>query len=132
MAKENPADRRYTPEHEWVLERGEKLVVVGITDFAQEQLTDIVYVELPEVGKKIERGGQLAVVESVKSISDVYAPVSGQVREVNVKLQSDPGLINRDAFGEGWIAVMEMANPDELSLLMEAKDYNAMISGEAH
>ncbi|HOJ51198.1 MAG TPA: glycine cleavage system protein GcvH [Syntrophales bacterium] len=132
MAKENPADRRYTPEHEWVLERGEKLVVVGITDFAQEQLTDIVYVELPEVGKKIERGGQLAVVESVKSVSDVYAPVSGQVREVNVKLQSDPGLINRDAFGEGWIAVMEMANPDELSLLMEAKDYNAMISGEAN
>ncbi|MCX7981414.1 MAG: glycine cleavage system protein GcvH [Syntrophales bacterium] len=130
MAKQNPRDRKYTPEHEWVLEKGDGHVVVGITDFAQEQLTDIVYVELPEIGRKVERGDQLAVVESVKSVSDVYAPVSGVVVEVNRRLESDPGLINRDAFGEGWIAVLEMNNSREWLLLMEAGDYEAMIAGE--
>lgn len=131
MAKVNPDDRKYTAEHEWALKRQDG-VLVGITDFAQEQLTDIVYVELPEVGKTVERGGQLAVVESVKSVSDVYAPISGKVVEVNKRLEEDPGLINRDAFGEGWIAVLEMKNPEEWSLLMEAKDYEAMIAGEGN
>lgn len=129
MAKENPRDRRYTAEHEWVMKKGGQLVSVGITDFAQEQLTDIVYVELPEIGKKVKRGSQLAVVESVKSVSDVYAPVSGQVVEVNKKLEGDPGLINRDPFGEGWIAVLEMENEEEWLTLMEAGDYEAMIAG---
>jgi len=132
MAKENPKDRKYTPEHEWARKREDGTVLVGITDYAQEQLTDIVFVELPEKGKKVRKGEQLAVVESVKSVSDVYAPISGQVVEVNGMLEKDPGLINRDAFGEGWIALLSMAHEGEWQLLMTADEYSAMISGEGH
>lgn len=127
MAKPSPADRKYTKEHEWALDRGNGIVTMGITDHAQELLTDIVYVELPKIGKKIKQMEAVAVVESVKSVSDVYSPVSGEVIEVNGRLESEPELINKDAFGDGWIARIRMDQPTELNSLMEASGYEAMI-----
>jgi glycine cleavage system H protein len=127
MAKPNPADRKYSTEHEWALETGGGNVTVGITDHAQELLTDIVFVELPPVGKKVKQMQPVAVVESVKSVSDVYSPVSGEVLEVNSELESHPEIINQDAFGEGWIVKLKMDHPDELDKLMDAEGYGAFI-----
>ena len=132
MAKPNPTDRKYTKEHEWALDQGNNMVVMGITDHAQELLTDIVYVELPKVGKKVRQMETVAVVESVKSVSDVYSPVSGEVIEVNGRLENEPELINKDAFGEGWIARIKMDRPEELNNLMDASAYEAMIKETAH
>lgn len=132
MAKPSPADRKYTKEHEWALDRGNGIVTMGITDHAQELLTDIVYVELPKIGKKIKQMEAVAVVESVKSVSDVYSPVSGEVIEVNGRLESEPELINKDAFGDGWIARIRMDQPAELNSLMEASGYEAMIKEAGH
>jgi glycine cleavage system H protein len=132
MAKPNPTDRKYSKEHEWALDHGDGTATVGITDYAQEMLTDIVFVELPAVGKKVEQGAPLAVVESVKSVSDVYAPVGGEVLAVNLPLENKPELINQDAFGEGWIARLKMDNPAELDSLMDAAAYEAMIREEKH
>jgi len=132
MAKPSPADRKYTKEHEWALDRGDGIVTMGITDHAQELLTDIVYVELPKIGKKIKQMEAVAVVESVKSVSDVYSPVSGEVIEVNGRLESEPELINKDAFGDGWIARIRMDQPTELNSLMEASGYEAMIKEAGH
>ena len=132
MAKPNPTDRKYSKEHEWALDHGDGTATVGITDYAQEMLTDIVFVELPAVGKKVEQGAPLAVVESVKSVSDVYALVGGEVLAVNLPLENKPELINQDAFGEGWIARLKMDNPAELSSLMDAAAYEAMIREEKH
>jgi glycine cleavage system H protein len=132
MAKPSPADRKYTKEHEWALDRGDGVVTMGITDHAQELLTDIVYVELPKVGKKVKQMETVAVVESVKSVSDVYSPVSGEVVEVNGRLESEPELINKDAFGDGWIARIKMDQPAELQNLMEASGYEAMIKEADH
>jgi glycine cleavage system H protein len=103
---------------------------MGITDHAQELLTDIVYVELPETGKKVRHKETVAVVESVKSVSDVYSPVSGEVVEVNEALEDQPELINEDAFGEGWIAKIAMNDPAELESLMDAATYTALIEEE--
>jgi glycine cleavage system H protein len=105
---------------------------MGITDHAQELLTDIVFVELPAMGKKITQMEQLAVVESVKSVSDVYAPVSGEVIEVNKVLEDHPELVNQDAFGEGWMVKLRMDNPAELDNLMDAAGYTEMIKEEKH
>lgn len=132
MTKPNPTDRRYSKEHEWALDHGDGTATVGITDYAQEMLTDIVFVELPPVGKKVEQGAPLAVVESVKSVSDVYAPIGGEVVAVNLPLENKPELINQDAFGEGWIVKLKMANPAELNSLMDAAAYEAMIREEKH
>ncbi len=132
MAKPNPEDRRYSREHEWAKDRGDGTVTVGITDFAQEMLTDIVYVELPVSGRKVKREEPFAVVESVKSVSDIYAPVSGEVIAVNDALEEKPELINQDAFNEGWIAVIRMDDAGELELLMTAGDYQALIEAEDH
>lgn len=132
MAKPNPTDRMYSKEHEWALAHGDGTVTVGITDYAQEMLTDIVFVELPPVGKKVEQMAPMAVVESVKSVSDVYAPVGGEVVAVNLALEGQPGLINQDAFGEGWIAKLKMHNPAELNSLMDAAAYEVMIQEEKH
>jgi glycine cleavage system H protein len=132
MAKPNPTDRKYSKEHEWALDHGDGTATVGITDYAQEMLTDIVFVELPPVGKKVEQGGALAVVESVKSVSDVYAPVGGKVLAVNLPLENKPELINQDAFGEGWIVKLKMDNQAELDSLMDAAAYEAMIREEKH
>ncbi len=132
MAKENPADRRYSKEHEWAKDNGDGTITMGITDHAQELLTDIVYVELPAAGKKVKQMETVAVVESVKSVSDVYSPVSGEVVEVNQVLENKPELINQDAFGEGWIAKIRMENPSELNNLLDAAGYTAFLKEEAH
>ena len=132
MSKPNPADRKYTKEHEWAKDNGDGTITMGITDHAQELLTDIVFVELPAIGKKVKQMEQLAVVESVKSVSDVYAPVSGEVKEVNRVLENHPELVNQDAFGEGWMAKLKMDNPAELNNLMDAASYTEMIKEEKH
>ncbi len=100
---ELPGDLKYTNEHEWLRQEEDGTVTIGITDHAQSALGDLVYVELPEVGQDVESGGEMAVVESVKAASDVYAPISGEVVAVNEALSDDPELINGDAYGEGWI-----------------------------
>jgi glycine cleavage system H protein len=132
MSKQNPADRGYSRDHEWVKDNGDSTVIVGITDYAQEMLTDIVFVELPPIGKKVTKGDAVAVVESVKSVSDVYAPVSGEVIAVNNKLEEEPALINQDAFGKGWIVKMRLANAGELKSLLSAADYEKLVKEEKH
>jgi glycine cleavage system H protein len=132
MSKPNPTDRLYSRDHEWLKDNGDGTAVVGITDHAQEMLTDIVFVELPEIGKKVAQGEPVAVVESVKSVSDVYAPVGGEVIGVNSKLEDAPDLINSDAFGEGWIVKMRPSAAAELKTLLDAADYEQMVKEEKH
>jgi glycine cleavage system H protein len=132
MSKQNPTNRLYSRDHEWVKDDSSGTVIIGITDYAQEMLTDIVFVELPAIGKKVAQREQLAVVESVKSVSDVYAPVSGEIIEVNSRLEDEPGLINQDAFGDGWIAKMRLADSGELKALLSASDYDRLIKEEKH
>ncbi|MEK7633541.1 MAG: glycine cleavage system protein GcvH [Patescibacteria group bacterium] len=131
MAKINPKDLKYTKEHEWAKVDGE-IVTMGITDHAQELLTSLVFVELPKIGKKVEQMKPLAIVESVKSVSDVYAPASGEVVEVNTILTKKPEIINQDAFGKGWIVKIKMINPKELDKLMNADDYTNFCKKEKH
>jgi len=121
-----PKDLKYTEEHEWVRMEG-SVGVCGITDYAQEMLTDIVYVELPEVDIEIGQGEQVAVVESVKAVSDVYAPLSGTIVEINEELEDSPEMVNDDPYGEGWIFKIEVENDDELEELMDAEEYAAFI-----
>ena len=132
MPKSNPNDRLFSKDHEWVKDNGDGTAVVGITDYAQEMLTDIVFVELPPIGKKVVQGEPMAVVESVKSVSDVYAPVSGEVIDVNKTLEETPELLNQDAFGEGWIAKLRLGNTAELKSLLNAADYDNLIKEEKH
>jgi glycine cleavage system H protein len=132
MSKPNPTDRFYSKDHEWVKDNGDGTAIVGITDYAQEMLTDIVFVELPPMGKKVAQGEPVAVVESVKSVSDVYAPVSGEVMEINSKLENEPALINQDAFGEGWIVKLRLADSAELKSLLDATAYEKLIKAEKH
>ncbi len=119
---------RYTKEHEWVLVDGDT-ATVGISPYAQEQLGDVVFVELPEVGKKIEKGKEMAVVESVKAASEVYAPISGEVAEVNSALTDAPATVNEDALGKGWFAKIKLANKAELDGLMDEAAYKAYVDG---
>jgi glycine cleavage system H protein len=130
MSKPNPTDRLYSRDHEWVKDNGDGAVIVGITDYAQEMLTDIVFVELPEIGKKVAKSDPVAVVESVKSVSDIYAPVGGEVIDVNTKLEETPELINQDAFGEGWIVKMRLDDVGERKMLLSADDYDEMLKEE--
>ena len=132
MSKPNPPDRLYSKDHEWILDRGDGTALIGITDYAQEMLTDIVFVELPPIGKKVAAGEPLAVVESVKSVSDVYSPAGGEVIAVNTALENAPELVNRDAFGEGWIAELKLADARELKTLLDAAAYDALILEEKH
>ena len=121
------SDLRYTKEHEWVRLDGD-LATVGISDYAQEQLGELVFVELPEIGRQVSQGGSLAVVESVKAASDVYAPVGGEVVETNGDLENDPGLVNRSAEGDGWFCKLRIADRAELTQLMDAAAYNAYLA----
>ena len=130
MSKQNPKDRLYSRDHEWIKDNGDGTVIIGITDYAQEMLTDIVFVDLPEIGRKVVQHATVAVVESVKSVSDVYAPVSGEVIDVNTILEEKPELINQDAFGEGWIVKMRLSDPEELKMLLVAADYEEMLKEE--
>ena len=122
-----PDDLFYTESHEWVRQEGQA-ARVGITDHAQAELTDVVYVELPKVGTQAEARGQIAVVESVKAASDIYAPVKGTVVEVNKALEGNPALINTDPFGEGWIFVLKMDSPDDIKQLKDAAAYRKAIA----
>ena len=119
----------FTEEHEWIRIEGDS-ATVGITDFAQGQLGDIVFVELPDEGKEVTKGGDAAVVESVKAASDVYAPVSGEVTEANQALVDDPSLVNSDPEGEGWFFKLRLTNPAELEGLMDADAYKAFCEAQ--
>ena len=119
----------YTEEHEWVRIDGD-VATVGITDFAQGQLGDVVFVEIPEAGKQVTKGGEAAVVESVKAASDVYAPVSGEVVEGNQALVEDPSLVNSDAEGEGWFFKLRLSDTSELEGLMDAAAYKSFCESQ--
>jgi len=122
------SDVRFTKDHEWVRVEGDT-ATVGISEYAQEQLGDVVFVELPTVGADVEAGGDAAVVESVKAASEVYAPIGGKIVEVNDDLEATPGLINESAEDEGWFWRMEISDADELDELMSASDYKAFLEG---
>ena len=126
---EYPADLKYTKDHEWIrVEDG--VATVGITEFAQEELGEIVFVELPEVGDSIEKGQTFCVVESTKAASDVYAPIAGTVVEGNEALADAPEAVNNDAYGEGWLLKMTPADADAMSGLMDASEYQAFVESE--
>lgn len=116
----------YTKEHEWVSIE-DNIATIGITDYAQEALGDITFVELPEVGAEVEQFEEFAAIESVKAANDIFAPVSGKVIEVNTRLESDPGLINKSAFEKGWIAKIQMSDKEEASNLMTAEEYQKLL-----
>jgi len=125
-----PTDLRYTNSHEWVRDNGDGTVTIGITDHAQEQLGDLVFVETPEIGSTVEAGDACAVVESVKAASDIYAPLSGEIIEANAGLTDAPELVNSDAFGEGWIYQIRMEDEDALTQLLDAEAYEAVVDEE--
>lgn len=121
-----PEDRRYTEEHEWTLEEGE-LVRVGITDFAQDQLGDVVYVDLPAPGARVERGQPFGEVESTKSVSDLYAPISGTIEARNEDLEDRPELVNQDPYGDGWMVTIRPDDTSQLGELLDADAYRARV-----
>ena len=121
------ADLRYSEDHEWVRIEGD-IAVIGISDYAQEQLGDVVFVELPEPGRAVAQGDEAAVVESVKAASEVCAPVSGEVVEVNEPLADDPGLVNREPTGGGWFLKVRMSDPGEVDALLDEAAYRAFVS----
>lgn len=126
---EFPEDCKYTKQHEWVLVEG-TTATVGITDYAQEQLGDVVYVELPAVGDKTSKEDAFGVVESVKAVSDIYAPVTGKVIEVNDDLPDNPATLNEDPYGDGWLIKIEMSDVDELEELLTVQEYQEYIAEE--
>jgi glycine cleavage system H protein len=123
-----PENLKYAKSHEWVRDDGDGVVTVGISDFAQEKMTELVYVELPEADREIEAGDELAVVESVKSASDIYAPVSGTVIEANAALEDDPTIVNNAPYSDGWMFRIRLSDPATLDALMNAADYEKLIS----
>lgn len=129
---EIPGDLKFLKSHEWVRVEDSGRVTVGISDHAQGLLGDLVYVELPNVGDSLEQGAAAAVVESVKAASDVYAPISGTVLEVNSALADKPETINEDAYGEGWLFVIEPSEPEQLGELLSPDDYAALLEEEGH
>jgi glycine cleavage system H protein len=126
-----PDDLKYNEEHTWLRVEGGNLGRVGITYYAQEQLKEVVFIELPEVGTKVTHMEPFGVIESVKATSDLYCPVSGEVVEVNHRLTQEPTLVNKDPYGDGWMIVVKMSNPDEMSRLISSQEYQALISGSA-
>jgi glycine cleavage system H protein len=118
-----PTDLKYAPSHEWVRDNGDGTVTLGITDFAQEQLGDVVFVELPEIGREVAAGEEFSVVESVKAASDIYAAVGGEVVEVNEQLEDTPELVNESPFENGWIAKLKVADAAELEKLLDSAAY---------
>ncbi|GAA4534340.1 glycine cleavage system protein GcvH [Amycolatopsis samaneae] len=124
-----PEELRYTEEHEWVATREGTLVRVGITEYAQEQLGDVVFVDLPSVGKQLGAGDAFGEVESTKSVSELFAPVAGEVVAVNEAVSQSPELINSDPYGEGWLIEIRLDDPAGLEALLEAEAYQALIQG---
>ncbi len=131
MSNEYPNDLRYTNDHEWVRVEG-KIATVGITQFAVEQLGDITMIDLPKEGESFKAEAQLASVESVKAVSDIYAPVSGKVVKVNAPLSDSPEMLNEDCYDEGWIAQIELSNAAEVEKLMTAKEYEKYLQEQDH
>ena len=123
-----PDDLRYSSDHEWIRVEGDR-VRIGITDFAQDALGDVVFVDLPEVGASVEAAASISEVESTKSVSDIYAPVSGSITEVNADLADSPERLNEDPYGEGWICVIELRDAAELDKLLSADAYRALVEG---
>ncbi len=123
-----PAELKYTKDHEWVKLDG-NTATVGITDWAQGELGDIVFVELPQVGDKIERTKPFGTIEAVKAVSDLFAPLSGEVVEINAALEDDPMVINRDAYGDGWMVKLECSEISELDQLLDSAGYEGIING---
>jgi glycine cleavage system H protein len=128
MSSKVPADLKYAKSHEWVRVAGD-VATVGITDHAQHELTDIVFVELPEVGRKLKAGESCAVVESVKTASDIYTPVSGEVTAVNKAVVDEPALVNSDPYGKGWFFQVRLSQRDEVNKLLGAAEYTSQIGG---
>ena len=126
-----PADLRYTKEHEWAKLEGDK-ARVGITAFAQEQLGDVVFVELPKVGAKVTAMKTFGVVESVKAVSDLFAPLSGEVVEANTEVTKKPETVNSDPYGQGWMIVIKLSNSKEMDGLMSAADYEKLVAAAGH
>ncbi len=124
-----PADLRYTSDHEWVRRDADDTVRVGITDYAQDALGDVVYVQVPEVGAQVDAGQNFGEVESTKSVSEIYAPVAGTVRAVNEALTDSPALLNDDPYGDGWICAIEVADPAAVDALLDADAYRSLIEG---
>ena len=123
----NPTDRKYSKEHEWIkLEEGSR-GLLGITHFAQEQLGDVVFLDLPGPGTQLQQSSKLGEVESVKAVSDIYSPVSGEVTEVNQDAVDHPELVNEDPYGRGWLLRVELQNPSELDSLLTAEQYDALL-----
>ena len=120
-----PEDLAYTPEHQWVRRKDEKTVVVGITDYAQAELGDVVFVDLPQLGRKVNAGDSLLVVESVKAISDVYAPVSGEIIAVNEALEDEPELVNQEPYGKAWL--VEISMTEDMPSLLTAQEYEKQL-----
>jgi glycine cleavage system H protein len=124
-----PSELRYSSDHEWVRREGDT-VTIGITEYAQDALGDVVFVEIPEQGVEVSSGDSFTEVESTKSVSDIYAPVSGTIATVNDALENQPELLNSDPYGEGWICSIEMNDPSEFDSLMDADGYRALTEGE--
>lgn len=125
-----PSELKYTSSHEWVRSEGDGIVTVGITEHAQGLLGDMVFVELPEVGETVATGDDIAVAESVKAASDIYAPVTGEIVEVNEDLEDSPELVNSDAFGDGWMFKIQLEDESELDSLLDAEGYENSIDDE--
>ena len=122
-----PTDLKYASSHEWVSVEGDT-AIIGISDHAQDELTELVFIELPEIGRELAAGDPCAVVESVKTASDIYAPVSGQVIETNDALDTEPGTVNEDPYGDGWFFKIRLANPKELDDLLSPDDYGEQVN----
>jgi glycine cleavage system H protein len=126
-----PTDRKYTKEHEWAKINGD-VAIVGITDYAQSSLGDIVYVEMPKPGATVEQFKQMGVIESVKAVSDIYAPLSGTIAEINGEVENDPAKVNNDPYDGGWLVKITMADRNEAKNLMDAPDYQKVVDEAAH
>lgn len=123
MTTHIPEELKYTATHEWCLNENDNVITVGITDHAQQLLGDMVFVELPEVGDKVDAGDEMGVVESVKAASDFYAPISGEIIEVNAELTDSPALVNSDPYGDGWLVKIRIDDTEEYNQLMSSDDY---------
>jgi len=124
----NPQEYKYTPEHEWICPESKDKGKVGLADYAQSQLGDIVFLYLPAPGTQVKQGKKMGEVESVKAVSDIFAPVSGQVLEVNQTVIDEPGLVNKDPYGAGWLLRLELSKPPELDALMDSDEYDKLIA----
>ena len=124
-----PADRRYMESHEWAKSEG-SIITVGISDYAQEEIQDVIYVELPEIGQTVEQKKEFGVIESVKAAFDLYAPASGEIVEINEVLEDAPQTVNDDSYGAGWMIKIQLSNSDELDNLLSADEYQAKLEAE--